>query len=81
MDCASCVGKIETALARLSGVSDVSVNFTSETLSLTRDATGGTTANVIAEDPLARLRRRAASRVRDAPVGTARERQSRPPWS
>ena len=49
MDCASCVGKIETALARLSGVSDVSVNFTSETLSLTRDATGGTTANVIAK--------------------------------
>ncbi|OCP15673.1 heavy metal translocating P-type ATPase [Ensifer sp. LC163] len=35
MDCASCVGKIEVALARMSDVSDVRVNFTTETLELT----------------------------------------------
>ena len=34
MDCASCVGKIETALGRLDGLSDVQVNFASETLIL-----------------------------------------------
>jgi len=28
MDCASCVGKIETALARMDGVSDARINFT-----------------------------------------------------
>lgn len=35
MDCASCVGKIEVALARMPDVSDVRVNFTTETLELT----------------------------------------------
>ncbi|WP_048646305.1 heavy metal translocating P-type ATPase [Nitratireductor soli] len=35
MDCASCVGKIEAALARIRDVSDVRVNFTTETLELT----------------------------------------------
>ena len=35
MDCASCVGKIETALARMAGVSDARINFTAETLELT----------------------------------------------
>ena len=35
MDCASCVGKIETALARMVGVSDARINFTAETLELT----------------------------------------------
>ncbi len=35
MDCPSCVGKLETALGRLPGISDVSVNFTGGTLSLT----------------------------------------------
>ncbi|WP_296244322.1 MULTISPECIES: heavy metal translocating P-type ATPase [unclassified Psychrobacter] len=35
MDCASCVGKIETALARMSGVTDVQVNFATEKLELT----------------------------------------------
>ncbi|WP_446685726.1 heavy metal translocating P-type ATPase [Microvirga arabica] len=35
MDCASCVGKIETALARMPDVSDVRVNFTTETIELT----------------------------------------------
>lgn len=49
MDCASCVGKIETALARLAGLSDVTVNFTSETLSLTRDTGSKTTASAIAK--------------------------------
>jgi Cd2+/Zn2+-exporting ATPase len=42
MDCASCVGKIETALARMPNVSDVRVNFTTETIELTL-APGATT--------------------------------------
>ena len=48
MDCASCVGKIETALGRLGGISDVAVNFTTETLVLSRDPAGKTTAKDIA---------------------------------
>ncbi|WP_082143709.1 cation transporter [Nitratireductor soli] len=43
MDCASCVGKIETALDRLGGISEVSVNFANETLSLSRDPSSKTT--------------------------------------
>ena len=35
MDCASCVGKIETALARMTGVSDIRLNFATEKLELT----------------------------------------------
>lgn len=35
MDCASCVGKIETALTRMPGVIDVQVNFATEKLELT----------------------------------------------
>ena len=35
MDCASCVGKIETALVRMPGVSDVKLNFATEKLELT----------------------------------------------
>ena len=35
MDCASCVGKIETALARMPGVSDIRLNFATEKLELT----------------------------------------------
>nr|WP_306108845.1 heavy metal translocating P-type ATPase [Pseudomonas sp. CFSAN084952] len=42
MDCASCVGKIETALARMAGVSEARINFTAETLELTL-ASGGPT--------------------------------------
>jgi Cd2+/Zn2+-exporting ATPase len=42
MDCASCVAKIEVALARMPDVSDVRVNFTAETLELTL-APGSTT--------------------------------------
>ncbi|NYT84967.1 cadmium-translocating P-type ATPase [Pusillimonas harenae] len=34
MDCASCVGKIETALGRLPGVSDIHLNFAAEKLNL-----------------------------------------------
>ncbi|WP_418646575.1 heavy metal translocating P-type ATPase [Thauera butanivorans] len=34
MDCASCVGKIETALARMPGVSCIRLNFAAETLEL-----------------------------------------------
>src|SRR5690606_9794272 len=34
MDCASCVGKIETALARIPGVSDISLNFATQKLEL-----------------------------------------------
>ncbi len=35
MDCASCVGKIETALVRMPGVSDIQLNFATEKLHLT----------------------------------------------
>lgn len=35
MDCASCVGKVETALARMPGVSDIQLNFATERLELT----------------------------------------------
>jgi len=35
MDCASCVGKIETALTRMPGVSDVQLNFATQKLALT----------------------------------------------
>ncbi|MEN3142881.1 heavy metal translocating P-type ATPase [Ochrobactrum sp. WV_118_8] len=49
MDCASCVGKIETALGRLGGISDVSVSFTTETLTLARDSSSKTTARDIAK--------------------------------
>ncbi len=45
MDCASCAGKIETALSRLDGISDVEVNFATETLRLSRDLAGKTTAS------------------------------------
>ncbi len=38
MSCASCVGRVEKALAALSGVSDVSVNLAAETATLTVDA-------------------------------------------
>ena len=34
MDCSSCVGKVERAVARLPGVSDVRVNMAAERLSL-----------------------------------------------
>ncbi len=35
IDCASCIGKIETALARMSGVSEIKLNFATEILELT----------------------------------------------
>ena len=49
MDCASCVGKIETALHRLNGLSDVNVNFAAETLSVLRSSSSRTTASGIAK--------------------------------
>jgi Cd2+/Zn2+-exporting ATPase len=42
MDCPSCVGKVETALKRLAGVSDVSASFATETVALKIDATAPT---------------------------------------
>ena len=42
MDCASCVGKIETALARMPGVSDVKLNFATEKLAFTLAPDGAT---------------------------------------
>ncbi|MBM3524006.1 MAG: cadmium-translocating P-type ATPase [Alphaproteobacteria bacterium] len=40
MDCPSCIRKIETALGRVDGVSDVSVNFAAETVSMRVAANG-----------------------------------------
>ncbi|MGP5491982.1 cation transporter [Psychrobacter celer] len=42
MDCASCVGKIETALARMPDISDVQLNFATEKLTLTLAPDGET---------------------------------------
>src|SRR5690554_3246232 len=47
MDCASCVGKIETALTRMQGVSDVRLNFATETLELTLSPQAGIQAEDI----------------------------------
>src|SRR5712691_11770733 len=38
MDCSACAIKVENALKRLPGVSDISVNYTTETLSLRLDS-------------------------------------------
>ena len=40
MDCASCIGKIETALARMPGVSDVQLNFATQSLTLSLSPDG-----------------------------------------
>ena len=45
MDCASCIGKIETALARMPGVSDVQLNFATQSLTLSLLADGATQAD------------------------------------
>ena len=47
MDCASCVGKIETALARMPGVSDIQLNFATEKLELTLSSDTATQASDI----------------------------------
>ncbi|MBM1173671.1 heavy metal translocating P-type ATPase [Microvirga arabica] len=49
MDCASCAGKIETALGRMSGLSEVNVNFAGESLSLSRDPASKTSAKDVAK--------------------------------
>lgn len=53
MDCASCAAKIENALARIDGVTDVQVNYAAERLTLRLVETG---ADVVEEDPVYRLR-------------------------
>ncbi|MBX9934316.1 MAG: cadmium-translocating P-type ATPase [Methylobacterium sp.] len=52
MDCASCVGKIETALGRLPGVSDIRVSTVTETLSAKVDES---------QTPLAEIEQRVAA--------------------
>lgn len=47
MDCASCVGKIESALNRMSGISDFQLNFATKKLELTLDPNSNTTAKDI----------------------------------
>ncbi len=47
MDCASCVGKIETALVRMPGVSDIQLNFATEKLELTLAPDAATQASDI----------------------------------
>ena len=42
MDCPSCIGKIETALTRMPGVSDIKLNFTTQKLELTLAPDGAT---------------------------------------
>lgn len=54
MDCASCVGKIETALARMPDVSDIQLNFATEKLELTL-APDGATQFVDVEKTIKRL--------------------------
>ena len=52
MDCASCVGKIETALARLPGVSDIQLNFATQKLELSASARCQNSIGVISKKPL-----------------------------
>ena len=40
MDCGSCARKIETALTRVPGVSDIAISTTTETLRLRADGSG-----------------------------------------
>lgn len=47
MDCSSCVAKIETAVARLPGISDIQINFANEKLDLTLDPNATTQADDI----------------------------------
>lgn len=47
MDCASCIGKIETALARMPGVSNIQLNFATEKLELTLATDAATQASDI----------------------------------
>ena len=54
MDCASCVGKIETALSRMPDVSDIQLNFATEKLTLTL-APDGATQFVDVEKTIKRL--------------------------
>ena len=54
MDCASCVGKIETALSRMPDVSDIQLNFATEKLALTL-APDGATQFVDVEKTIKRL--------------------------
>ena len=54
MDCASCVGKIETALSRMPDVSDIQLNFATEKLELTL-APDGATQFVDVEKTIKRL--------------------------
>jgi Cd2+/Zn2+-exporting ATPase len=42
MDCAACVAKVERAVSRLPGVTDISVNLMAERLSLRRESDGST---------------------------------------
>ncbi|WP_157961356.1 heavy metal translocating P-type ATPase [Microvirga flavescens] len=47
MDCASCAAKIETALARMPGLSDISVNFSGERVTLRLAGNAATTPDEI----------------------------------
>ncbi|MBN9008610.1 MAG: heavy metal translocating P-type ATPase [Rhizobiales bacterium] len=50
MDCASCARKVETGVGRLAGVSDITINTITETLSLSGAAeTAGTVEKVVRE--------------------------------
>lgn len=46
MDCASCATKIETAVSRLPGVSDVAISVTGGTLTITHDGNGAMPSSV-----------------------------------
>ena len=52
MDCASCAAKVETAIRRLSGVSDVFVSVPAETVTVIHD---GTTASAAIASQIAAL--------------------------
>ena len=47
MDCSSCVGKIENALNRLPGVSEIALNFSTQVLELRLSPDGGASADDI----------------------------------
>ena len=79
MDCGACALKIESALKRLPGVSDINVNFGTEMLALNHDA--GRTSRQVIEDKIRNLGytpRPAAAEIA-IPIDTGRQ-EDRPWW-
>ncbi|HXY98606.1 MAG TPA: heavy metal translocating P-type ATPase [Stellaceae bacterium] len=80
MTCASCVSRVEKALARVPGVSDVSVNLASEEAHLHRRAGGGDLAALIAAVEAAGYRARPKQPAMPAAEQAAAREAARRDW-